>query len=447
MSNQTLRRPPSGSSTTRKPARPGQNTQAASKPSKSSKSNRYTRQAGRVTLETRRDGKPLVFGWGRHLSRLQKHRIQHRAAWTFCGVMVGAILLVLAFGVVQQNIIIPNQSIVSVNGSGITQDTYRKELAYKAQVEWNLIQSLLSQEQTASKNAKNGDTKAATQDQILISQIQSEESNYAQASQTQGALDALINDQLIQAGAQRFETQDHAKAAQFQPSAAAVDKQLAAFKKAFPADETYGKFLSADSLNDNDIRTAIAVDLRSSMMKSYLQSLLVSPVKQVHLRRIQVDTLQHANTLHAALLKDGSDGNWLTLAKQQSLDATSKTVGGDLGWVFQGENDNILVDWAFGASVKSGDISPVLKDTSGTYDVVQVLGLDPSRAVDPSQLSAAQNNALDHYLTGQKALPATAISTANQDMLSANRNLPTLPNLNATLPNFNPQQNGQSGLG
>lgn len=435
MSNQTLRRPPSKSAA-RKPARPGQSSR---------KSSRYSRQTARIGLETRRDGKPLILGWGRHLSRLQKHRIQHRAAYTFFGVMIAAVLAVLVFGVLQQNVLIPNQSIVKVNGAGIAQGLYRKELAYKAQVEWNLIQSLIVQEQAASKKAASGDTKATTEDQALISQIQAEEGNYGQGALTQSAVDALVNDQLIQSGAKRFEQQDHAKASLFEPTSDAINKALASFKQAFPKGDTYSKFVGADSLSDDDVRAAIVVDLRANMMKTYLQSLLVSPTKQVHLRRIQIDTAQHAATARAALVKDSSDANWLTLAKQQSLDTTTKTVGGDMGWVFQGESDALLLNWAFGPNIKAGDISPVLKDTSGTYNVVQVLGIDPKRDVDASQLSAAKSNALDHWLGEQKALPGASITTADATMMSAARNLPSQPNLGAQLPNYNPQNSGQPG--
>jgi len=430
MSNQTLRRPPAKASR-QKPARGGQGAK---------KSTRYSRQTARIGIETRRDGKPLIFGWGRHLSRLQKHRIQNRAAYTFGGVVIASVLAVVVFAVIQQNILIPNQSIVSVNGTGITQDTYRKELAYKSQVEWNVIQKMLIQQQAAAKKADAGDATAVQQNQGLISQIQAEESNYTQASLTQSAVDALTNDQLIQAGERQFETQDHVKASTFTPTSGAVTKALNDFKHAFPSGETYSQFVSADSLSEDDMRAAIMVDLRSSMMKNYLQSLLVSPIKQVHLRRIQLDTLQHANTVRAELVKDTSDTNWLKLAKQQSLDPTTKTVGGDMGWLFQGESDNIVLNWAFGAHVKVGDISPVLKDTTGTYDIVQLRGIDPSRVVDPSQLSAARDNALDHWLTGQKALPSGHITTADSTMMSAARSLPKLPNLNATLPNFNPRQ-------
>jgi hypothetical protein len=91
-----------------------------------------------------------------------------------------------------------------------------------------------------------------------------------------------------------------------------------------------------------------------------------------------------------------------------------------------------------------GAISPVIKDISGTYNIVQIVEINPSRAVDASLLSAAQGNALDHYLTGQRHAPGNHVSNANTDMLVATRNQPVMPDLNAKLPSFN-QQNPQGG--
>src|SRR5262245_55936159 len=43
-------------------------------------------------LEGRRDGKPLLFGWGRHLTRKQKTQIQMRAAYTFVSIVAVAVV-------------------------------------------------------------------------------------------------------------------------------------------------------------------------------------------------------------------------------------------------------------------------------------------------------------------------------------------------------------------
>src|SRR5262249_9928793 len=84
-------------------------------------------------LEGRRDGKPLIFGWGRHLTRKQKTQIQTRAAYTFVGIVALAVVGVFIFGVLQQNVFIPNQSIVRVNSVDIPQDSYPNKLPFHSQ--------------------------------------------------------------------------------------------------------------------------------------------------------------------------------------------------------------------------------------------------------------------------------------------------------------------------
>jgi len=51
---------------------------------RSNKSRKYNRQTAHV--EARRDGKPLIFGWGKHLSHVEKVRIQRRATWAIAGL-------------------------------------------------------------------------------------------------------------------------------------------------------------------------------------------------------------------------------------------------------------------------------------------------------------------------------------------------------------------------
>jgi hypothetical protein len=426
MSNQTVRKPPARSS------------QSSAKTTRNAApSARYRRQTAHGGNEFRRDGKPLIFGWGGHLTRLEKQRLQTRAAYGLFSVIVVAVLGIFAFGLLQQNVLIPNQAIATVNGTGIAQDTYRKYLAYEAQALWNTLQSELTQEQVASTKSKAGDQTAALQDQILISQIQTDEGNYGQSTITANMSQQLVEDQLIQQGIAQFEAHG-VPASKFTISNSDIQKQLDAFKKAFPAGQTYQQFKAKDNLSDADVRAAIAVDLRRTAMQKYLSASIVSPTKQVHLRRIQVSQSTQAAQVRAKLIKDPSNQNWTTLAKSTSLDAATKTVGGDMGWVFQGGSDSAIENWAFGSGVKINDISPVIHDSTGTYDVMQLLGVDVHRTVDASTLSAAQGNALNHWLAGQKVAPHNKVGSVDQTMLTAARNLPAQPNLNATLPNFNP---------
>jgi hypothetical protein len=419
MSNQTMQR----SATKRRATAKAQ-----------SRTGSFNRQTAR--LEGRRDGKPLIqvgpFEWGTHLTRAQKARIQRRAAFSFFGVAIAAVVGVFIFGLIQQNILIPNQAVVSINGTKISQDQYRRFLAYTAQDTWNRIQSELKQQGQLLPKVQAGDKAATTQNTILTQEIQTNESSYRQAQITQTAIQQLIEDQLIRQGEKQFPT------AKIEPSAQDITSKVNAFKAAFPNSETYAQFLQKDNLSDSDIRAAVAVQIRRDNLQAYLVSQLVSPTRQLHLRSIQTNDKATAQADYAALLKDPSDANWSKLAKQHSLDVSTKNVGGDLGFVPHGTGDAAIDYWAYDSSRKVNDIGLIIPDSTGTYDVVQVIGVDPSRVVDSTTLKAAQNNALSHWLSAQQVAKTSHVTTADQTMLTATRNMPLLPDLNATLPNENP---------
>ncbi len=444
MSNQTVQRPTSRRSTSSSVApdkgsgkAPARSSAKASAKSAGSAGKYRVRQTARV--EGLRDGKPLIFGWGRHLTRAQKIRYQRIGLASFAGLVVLAVIGTLVYGVLNETIFIPNSTIVSVNGVNISQDTYRKNLAVEAQTLWNTLQSEIAQDNALQPKIQQGDQAAFTQDSILQSQIQSNEGKYSQSVITQTAISDLMDDQLIRAGAKTFEQQKHVPASTFDPSQKEIDAALAAFKKAFPKNETYASFLSANHMTESDVRAALAIQVRRTKMQTYLASLLVSPTRQVHLRKIETDTSANAAKARAALIKGGlTNAIWSTIAKQDSLDPNSKDVGGDLGWVPPGTGDAGIEAWAYAPGRKVGELSPVIADASGTFDVVQIIAIDPSRVVDAATLKSAQENALPHWLSMQRVLLGSRAGTPNTTMLSATRNLPKAPDLNGALPTFTP---------
>lgn len=404
------------------------------------------RQTARI--EGLRDGKPLIFGWGAHLTRHQKQRYQHLATWSFIGVISLAVIGTVLYGVLNENVFIPNQTIVSVNSVNISQDAYRKELAYQAQDMWNTMQTEIGQLDTLKAKMAQGDANAALQNSIITSQLQSNEANYAQAQITQSAVSTLEDNALILAAEQRFEQQNHAPSSDFEPTQKQVNDALAAFKKAFPNGETYAQFISANHLSDSDVINSITIKLRRDKMQTYLAGKLVSPARQAHLRRIQVDTAAHAAKVRAELVKGGNtDALWTSLAKTSSLDPSSKDTGGDMGWAPAGTGDGGIELWAYASSRKVGDLSQVITDTTGTFDIVQVIAIDPSRPVDAAVLKAAQDNALSHFLNQQRVAPGAKITTADATMLTASRNLPKKPSLTAALPSITPTVGTGTGSG
>jgi hypothetical protein len=423
MSNQTLNRP---ATKRRASSKNKQNTV---------RTGQYRRQTAR--LEGRRDGKPLIFGWGGHLTKVQKNHIQTRAAYgLFAGVII-LILGVLVFGVIQQNLIIPNQTIASVNGKNISQDTFRKLLAYNSQTAWNQYSSLVQQQNQLATQIAAGNAQAVAENQALTSEIQSVEGNFSQTELTQTSMDQLVENQLIEQGIARFATQNPKLRAQLEPTSAAVTKQLKSFQSSFPKGESYSQFLSKDNLSTSDVRADISLELRRTLMQNYLATLLVTPTLQVHLRRIETTTAAEATKVLKLL--DANKITWTAAAKQYSLDPNTKGTGGDMGWVSPGTGDAGIALWGFASGRKVNDITTApIKDSSGTFDILQVLGIDPHRTVDATTLQNAKSDALTFWLSGQRATPANHFTTPNSSMMSAPRNLPTLPNLNATLKNENP---------
>src|SRR5713101_3505849 len=103
----------------------------------SNKSRKYNRQTAHV--EARRDGKPLIFGWGKHLSHTEKVRIQRRATWGFAALIVLLLAAVITGTWINLNIVIPGQAITTVNGHAIPQSVYREMVAVKTQLELNKL--------------------------------------------------------------------------------------------------------------------------------------------------------------------------------------------------------------------------------------------------------------------------------------------------------------------
>jgi hypothetical protein len=418
MSNQTLQK-----SRTKRRARVSASTRPGT----------FNRQTAR--LEGRRDGKPLIFGWGGHLTRRQKELLQRRAALAFVSLVGLIVLGVGVFGVIQQNVLIPNQAIVKINGVAVSQDQYRKALAYDAQVVWNRVKGELKEQGALLPKIQAGDAAATSRNDVLTSLIRSDESAYTKDSLSQQTISNMIEDQLIQQGAQRFERTDKVAASTFEPSANDITAKLNDFKKAFPIGESYGAFLDKNNISDADVRGVIAMEVRRAKMQTYLASLLVSPTRQVHLRRILSSSAADAQKILAQIQQDSSDAKWKTLAKTSSVDVDTKDVGGDMGWLVAGTKDAIIEDWALATSRHVNEISPVLKDVNGTYNVIQILAIDPSRKVDASTLDTSRSNALSHWLSGQRYNTSNHVTTPDSTMLTATRNLPVAPNLNATLPN------------
>lgn len=455
---------------------------------RSTKPKRYNKQTAHV--EARRDGKPLIFGWGKHLSHAEKVKIQRRATWTIAGIF-GLLIVgtILAFWI-SINIIIPGKPITSVNGHQIPQSQYRKMMAVKTQLAYNSIygkQGLVAQANDLTKqdaaqlktindltkqvNSLNKEIKAlpagpSQQRTNLENQLQSTKKQLSGAQATHQKLNQQItnlnqntiplakqsftqsqvandsvswlqNDELIR---EWLTTQSPVVQNKVNPTNAEVNKALNDLKATLPASTSYNSFLSQMGISNDDVISMLTVEVRRDNMQNYLASTIVSPAYQVLSRTITVDTAAAANQILQELKHGGDFGK---IASKQSKDTSTASSGGSQGWLARGQyalnqNAAVVENWLFDPARYIFELSPVLKE-NGSYHIAQIMSIDPSRPIDKSTLQTLQYNALSNWLLEQQALPTTAITPVDQNMLLDPMNLPPTSILPAGAPS-----NGQS---
>jgi parvulin-like peptidyl-prolyl isomerase len=456
-------------------------TQTARRPdqqrsARSTKSKKYVRQTAHV--EARRDGKPLIFGWGGHLSASEKNLIKRRAVWTSCIAFILIIVFVVAGFWININIITPNLPLTSVNGQNITQADYRKLVAVKAQIEQNKIQGVhglnaqstaLNKRGTDQQTLVTNDTtkvdnllkqvnaapagssqkaslnqqldaarKQLSKDQSLFGQLQSqsqmltqgtipnEQQLYTQSQVGSESAQWLQENVLIQ---DWLAKQSSSVQAQVEPSAGSVNAAVRNFIANFPGSLTYSKFLSTNNVSDADVHAMMQLIQRRTNMQNYQTAQITSPAYQVSAQAMTLPSQDAANKM-LQQLKQGA--NFATLAKKNSVDSNTNTKGGNLGWLARGQYTNtyaanvsaVVNNWLFDPARKVNELSPVLKE-NGTYHIVQITGIDPSRPIDSTTLQSLKTNALTAWLLSQKALPGVNITPINQAMQTDTNNMPS----------------------
>ncbi len=461
---------------------------------RSNKSKKYNKQTAHI--EARRDGTPLIFGWGKHLSHAEKMKIQRRATWTIAGLF-GLLIVGTVVGFwITINIIVPGQPITSVNGHQIPQSQYRKMVAVNTQLELNKLYGSnglvaqgkdLEKQDAAQLKTINDLTKQvddlnkqikalpagpsqqrtdlenqlkATQKQLsdaqakhqnLTQQISALNQNtiplvkqsFTQSQVANDSVTWLQDDELIR---EWFTTQSTAIQNQVNPTTADVNKALNDLKATLPTSTSYNNFLSQMNISNDDAIAMLTVKARRDKMQNYLASQVVSPAYQVLSRAITTDTEANANKILQQLKNGGDFGK---IASKQSKDATTASSGGSLGWLARGQyalnqNAAVVENWLFSPSRYIFELSPVLKE-NGSYHIVQVLGIDPSRSIDATTLPTLKFNALSNWLLQQKALPTNTITPVDQAKLLDPMNLPPTSLLPAGAPSSGSSTPG-SGL-
>jgi hypothetical protein len=165
---------------------------------------------------------------------------------------------------------------------------------------------------------------------------------------------------------------------------------------------TYGPalqtLLDRNSLTESELRDRLEQSmLRDDLQTAIGQEQVPATQEQIHAREIVVATQDQANDVLTQLQSGADFGQ---LAQQLSTDTSSKSNGGDLGWIGHGVLDKAVEDAAF--ALQPGELSGVIQGASGFY-VVQVLEKDPARAVPEAQLTTQRQKAFNDWLDSRRS--------------------------------------------
>lgn len=457
---------------------------------------RYHKQTAHI--EARRDGKPLIFGWGKHLSHTEKIRVQRRATWGLAILIFLVLAAVLVGSWINLNIIVPGLAITTVNGHSIPQSEYRTMVAVNTQLELNKLYgphgltsqltSLQRQDAQVSQSATRtnaqitnlntqisklpagpgaqrtsltkqlNDAKKTLADetkqhQDLQSQIANltnntlpiEKTGFTQSQIGNDSLTWLQDDEVIR---EWLTTRSSAVRAKINPTIAQVNRDLASLKRNMPTSNGYNTLLSGMGISDDQVRAMLTILDRRTNALNYFQALVTSPSYQVLARQMVLQTRQKADQALQNLQKGQDFGK---LAKQLSQDSKTAAKGGDLGYVTRYQyidasglsGPAVIENWLFDPARKLNETSKVFL-ANGSYYIVQIMNIDPSRKVDATLLKALQSNALIDWLQDQRALPDQHITAGDQTMMFSNPdNMPPngiLPSAAPSIPTPAPGQ-------
>ena len=163
-------------------------------------------------------------------------------------------------------------------------------------------------------------------------------------------------------------------------SADTIDLKMNELRGSAGEHGNFNDWLVANLWTDEEFQNALEVELIVEKMVASITADVPTAMEQVHVRYIQIDNSDLAQSLLGQLREEG---DFADLAQRYSLDQATAPYGGDLGFFARG---SLLVPEietvSFG--LKPGEVSDVISVTdpdSGliTYYIVKLIDRDPSR--------------------------------------------------------------------
>ena len=161
-------------------------------------------------------------------------------------------------------------------------------------------------------------------------------------------------------------------------------------------DVVFQQELTRSSLNEQDYRKMVQAEVLIDKLRKKFEEKVPASVESAHYRQIVVSADDVAQEVRDQL-EGGAD--FAALAKENSLDTSTKEKGGDVGWVPRGVLDPAMEELVF--ALEPGGVTTV-PSAQGVY-VVEMLEKAKDRPLDSAQKVPLANRAFADWVKEKKS--------------------------------------------
>jgi hypothetical protein len=313
-------------------------------------------------IDDRPDGKPILFNYGRHMTKLEKEQAKVMIAYSALAAVVAICLAIVVVFAVFNLYISPNQTVATINGIRINRHDSELMTAYYT-----------------AQEARNGTTPTTAPSDLAISALQRQTLTVAEAKKQYNIV----------------------------ATSADVDAE---FKRIVgnASSAAIGSFISQSGLNKSDyLRLVVAPQALERKVGAYLTRNNAKVAEQWHYARIQAADKKTATQLlnQIALNTNNKNGTqaalFAKLAKSKSKDTASASNGGDMGWERPSDTttDSLLGSGLIAVlqGMQKTHTTYKLYNTGTTWYVLEFLGHDLKRALSSSEVQTDEAAAFNAW--------------------------------------------------
>ena len=326
---------------------------------------RYRRAS--AVIDDRPDGQPIIFGYGRHLTKREKDHVRRLMAYAVLETVVAACLAILVVTAVNSAWIRPNNTLATVTSDGVTGRVNRQDVDIMTKY-YTYVQQQQSQSGQTNLSSQNPGSQAVSQLQHSVLALDEAKRQFG-ITASSGDIDAAYQKLVSGAGAQA----------------------------------NLNSALSAAGISTGDYkRLFVAPNVVNQKVGEYLTRKAPTTAEQWHYARIQAASKKAASSL---LVQIGSNKNphaeFTTLAKAKSTDTQTAPQGGDLGWLRSSDTalDTLLTPTLISTlkGMERSHTSIKLYNTGSSWYVLELLGHDLKHKLSSTQVQTDQTAAVNAW--------------------------------------------------